>query len=240
MAPTEPAKKDRFINRSGGWLGVLVRAPGTATGFKGVSLYPGQDVDLDEEEQSMTANAPRDPRGNALANGSLELIAEGMNFKGRRPLRPDPFIAVADPNNPATWSEDQRENVESERMKLEAERQALADAMAAQVETGQEIEPGRQPAVGEFALFEEQGVPSLQPPVVPGSTIQGGIETPTEGEPAVIKASDDLDEDLLEDVQEGAVSVVLGPADRVGHVPGSGPRKKGRPPGSTNRVTATP
>ena len=249
----DPAKKDRFVNRSGGWLGALVRAPGTLSGFKGISLYPGQEIDLDEEEQAMTANAPRDPRANALANGNLALIAEGMDFKGRRPLRPDPNLAIADPNNPATWSEEQRSHVESERTRMEAERaKQLAEA------GGEQVEPARQPAVGEYALFEEQATPTEQPPVVGGATIQGDVAVPSEGEPALTKPADDLLDlagppeltpplqgQVEQPVPDGvipqeAVSVVLGPADRVGHVPGAAPRPQ---PGSLpgiDRGTATP
>lgn len=165
MAPVLDApKKDRFVNNSGGILGVVVRDPGGKGGFKGIPMYPGHTVDLDEEEQAMTANAPRDPRSNPLGNGQLGLVAEGLDFKGRRPLRPDPNIATADPANPATWS-----------------------AVQTGDETGAVVPPSTQPPVGAFDPFEETGAPPTPGPAPVGGAFIGGIEaTPEVGEPVEI------------------------------------------------------
>lgn len=235
----EPLLKDRFVNRSGGFLGAVVRAPGSQTGFKGVALYPGQEVDLDEEEQAATANAPRDPRANPLANGQLELVAEKMNFKGRRPLRPDSHLQTADPARPETWSEEQRSNASVPEIS--------AEALAAQAETGMDIDPGKQPAVGAYSPFEEQGTPEnalKQTAPIGGQAIDGSVMNPSGGEPAAEKSPDSLAGAIIE---EGAE--VLGPADRVGHVPGAGSRTPqiaqpgelaGHDRGPRPRVTTTP
>lgn len=89
----EQLQKDRFRNDSGGTLGVSVRRPG-GLGFKSIPILPGEVIDLDEEEQAETANAPKDPRNNILANGALTIIREGLDWKTRRPTRHDPNLAA--------------------------------------------------------------------------------------------------------------------------------------------------
>ncbi len=240
MAPVLDApKKDRFVNNSGGILGVVVRDPGGKGGFKGIPMYPGHTVDLDEEEQAMTANAPRDPRANPLANGQLKVIAEGMDFKGRRPLRPDPNIATADPTRPETWSTEQQQH-----MTVPETAEQMREMEQAQAETGIPVDPSQQPAVGEYDPFEEHGQPTSQPAVVPGAMIGGEVATPETGEPAVQKAPDELVTsawDLSEPVPDETEtsprtdSVVLGPADRVGHAPSTAPKAKPGQLQGTNR-----
>lgn len=55
MSPV--SEKQEFQNQSGGWLGVVVIGP--KGDDRGVSVAPGASVWLSEEEQVLTANAPR-------------------------------------------------------------------------------------------------------------------------------------------------------------------------------------
>lgn len=89
MAPT--TTKDKFVNKSAGYLGVIqLDARGERSS---IAIAPDQEVWLSEEEQALTANAPRDPANNPLANGDLKLEAEGVELKHHRPLRP-PAVPV--------------------------------------------------------------------------------------------------------------------------------------------------
>lgn len=80
--------KDKFRNATEGQLGVIILdAKGQE---KAIALGPGQDVWLSEDEQVLTAQAPRNPDDNPLQNGALELLAEAGEVKSQRPLRPVP------------------------------------------------------------------------------------------------------------------------------------------------------
>jgi hypothetical protein len=81
-----PNVKDEFKNESPGYIGVVTvndrheRTP--------IAVAPGDTVWLSEEEQVLTANAPRSEANNPLTNGSLRLVSEGREIRHRRDLRP--------------------------------------------------------------------------------------------------------------------------------------------------------
>lgn len=84
MASTAITNKDEFINTTDGWLGVVEinhenRAIGT-------SVEPGGSCFLNEEEQILTANAPRMDADNPFANGSLRLARRALEVRNRRPF----------------------------------------------------------------------------------------------------------------------------------------------------------
>jgi hypothetical protein len=78
--------RDLFRNDSGGWQGVVTIEPGGT--HKAISVAPGHEVWLTEDEQVLTANAPRTEGDNPLTNGSLTCVTEAAEVKNRRPLRP--------------------------------------------------------------------------------------------------------------------------------------------------------
>lgn len=80
--------KDKFLNRGEGYVGVVTLAGNGER--QPIAVAPGDEVWLSEEEQALTANAPRDPADNVLGNGTLELVTEGVDIKHARPLRPTP------------------------------------------------------------------------------------------------------------------------------------------------------
>lgn len=87
--------RDLFRNDSGGWQGVVTLEPGGT--HKAISIPPGHEVWLTEEEQVLTANAPRGAENNPLVNGALTLVSEAAEIKNRRPLRPDAPVAAETP-----------------------------------------------------------------------------------------------------------------------------------------------
>lgn len=111
MAPAQHlslTEKDEFVNTSAGWLGVVQFSPeGHARGY---SVEPGGSVFLSEEEQMLTANAPRDDSDNPFANGSLALKTRAAQMDQRRPFGPDsvqPFQAPEVPEETGATPEPQ-------------------------------------------------------------------------------------------------------------------------------------
>jgi hypothetical protein len=94
MASTSLTEKDEFVNVSAGWVGVVqIDHTGQA---KGHPVEPEGSAFLSEEEQILTANAPRADADNPFANGSLELRTRSVDIKQRRP-----WGAAAAPAAPA-------------------------------------------------------------------------------------------------------------------------------------------
>jgi hypothetical protein len=84
MAPTSITSKDEFENTTSGWLGVVqIDHLGKAMG---ISVEPGGSVFLTEEEQILTANAPRLDADNPFLNGSLKLRRRAVEIRNRRPF----------------------------------------------------------------------------------------------------------------------------------------------------------
>lgn len=83
-------------------------------------VQPGDTVWLSEQEQIATANAPKRPEDNPLANGTLVEVTPATEIANRRPLRPPAegknaeFEEVASPDaqKKATESEDEKEKQE--------------------------------------------------------------------------------------------------------------------------------
>jgi hypothetical protein len=91
--------KDQFRNDSGGVAGAIVLENGQS---KSVPVQPGDTIWLSEDEQAMTANAPRHEQDNPFINGTFTLMAEARHIRHARPLRPAeetgaPPLAVGDP-----------------------------------------------------------------------------------------------------------------------------------------------
>jgi hypothetical protein len=84
MATTSITDKDEFRNMTSGWLGVVeINHEGRAMG---TSVEPGGSCFLSEEEQILTANAPREDADNPFANGSLKILRRGLEIRNRRPF----------------------------------------------------------------------------------------------------------------------------------------------------------
>lgn len=83
MATTSLTSKDEFVNTTDGWVGVVeLDHLGQA---KGGAVEPGGSTFLNEEEQILTANAPRMDADNPFANGALQLKTRSVDIKQRRP-----------------------------------------------------------------------------------------------------------------------------------------------------------
>lgn len=60
-------EKQKFRNMTGGFIGVVIE--NDSGKLAGISLPPGEGVELSEREQRATANAPRDPKDNPFVGG---------------------------------------------------------------------------------------------------------------------------------------------------------------------------
>jgi hypothetical protein len=81
---TTITSKDEFTNTTDGWIGaVQIDHTGKAVG---VSVEPGGSVFLSEDEQILTANAPRDDADNPFVKGDLVLRTSSVEMKNRRPF----------------------------------------------------------------------------------------------------------------------------------------------------------
>lgn len=84
MASASITSKDEFVNTTDGWVGaVQIDHTGRAAG---VSVEPGGSVFLTEEEQILTANAPRVDEDNPFVNGALALRTRSVEIRNRRPF----------------------------------------------------------------------------------------------------------------------------------------------------------
>lgn len=87
--------KDEFRNDSDGYIGVITLMPGGERA--GIAVRPGDSVWLSQEEQVLTANAPRDEADNPMVNGNLLLVTEAREIVNRRPLRPTAIETAVEP-----------------------------------------------------------------------------------------------------------------------------------------------
>lgn len=96
--PTSLTSKDEFVNTSDGWVGVVqLDHLGQA---KGQAVEPGGSTFLSEEEQILTANAPRLDEDNPFANGTLALKTRAVEMVNRRPYGEHAGIALAEADEP--------------------------------------------------------------------------------------------------------------------------------------------
>lgn len=96
---TTIATKDEFVNTSDGWIGaVQIDHNGRA---HGISVEPGGSVFLSEEEQILTANAPRMDEDNPFINGALKLRTRAVEIRNRRPFGAHPGREPEEPETGA-------------------------------------------------------------------------------------------------------------------------------------------
>jgi hypothetical protein len=125
--------RDEFRNTTDGFIGV-VQFVGPHREPKGTAVEPHGTVWLNEDEQILTANAPRSDADNPFVNGTLELVTKGREMRSRRPYG------------------EQATTVEAE---AEAETEA---------ETGAPPEPAGEPEKGSHTTGEEVATPAAMRP----------------------------------------------------------------------------
>lgn len=176
-------EKAEFTNTSAGVCGVTIIEPGGKP--KGIAVKPGDTVWLTEEEQILTANAPRKPENNPFVNGTLTLATEPQDIANRRPIghteRQQPEMSPED-QQAADKARQEQEQAKAEHERKEAE-EAEARSQAAQdpsnqpparlphqgsstdpaAETGLQVEPTGPAPEGERAQAEEVGTPEAEP-----------------------------------------------------------------------------
>lgn len=82
MASAQP--KDEFRNETEGFVGVITLDPNGKE--RGVAVRPGASIWLSENEQILTANAPRLDEDNPFKNGHLSILTKAADVKNRRPI----------------------------------------------------------------------------------------------------------------------------------------------------------
>jgi hypothetical protein len=105
MAPTSTALgvRDEFVNTTAGWVGAVKIGPHGEQ--RGMAIGPHGNVWLSEDEQILTANAPRDDADNPFLERTLppeepgglstklppllQLRTRGVEIKSRRPFGAD-------------------------------------------------------------------------------------------------------------------------------------------------------
>lgn len=177
---TAPGAKDEFQNTTKGFIGVIVIENGKE---RGVAVRPESSIWLSEDEQVLTANAPRRDEDNPFTNGNLRLITSSENVRNRRPIGASqqngaaseavvaPEAAVAPETAPAAAEgntapppKTAREVADEERVKREKAKAAAAQKQAAAgpvpaAETGSEVSPSGNPRVGQRKAGEEVATP---------------------------------------------------------------------------------
>jgi hypothetical protein len=78
--------KDGFRNDSGGVAGAIIIENNQT---KAVPVQPDDMIWLTEDEQALTANAPKHGDNNPFINGTFTLVTEAVHIKHARPLRPE-------------------------------------------------------------------------------------------------------------------------------------------------------
>ena len=176
-ATLSPTAKSEFRNDSPGTCGVIVIENGRE---KALPLGPGQSVFLTQQEQILTANAPREEKDNPFTNGTLTLITPATEMANRRPIGDPSLGGTAQPDPEAVAAREEREA--AERAKQEAERVRTAEAQA-QAERPQV--PRRSPQTkteGEGATPARTSAPAA--PDAAEETATASQSAPAEGERA--------------------------------------------------------
>jgi hypothetical protein len=75
--------KDGFRNDSGGVAGAIIIENNQT---KAVPVQPDDMIWLTEDEQALTANAPKHGDNNPFINGTFTLVTEAVHIKHARPL----------------------------------------------------------------------------------------------------------------------------------------------------------
>lgn len=155
--------KDKFRNDSPGQVGVTVIENGKE---RGIALRPGDIIWLSEEEQELTANAPRKDENNPFIGGNpnggpaLRLLIKAGEMGNRRPLggtqKPEAENGAApEPEQPETA----QVVSEQEQRERQAKAKAAADRQAQSEETGAAKQPAGKAPQGQRAPQEEVGTP---------------------------------------------------------------------------------
>lgn len=121
--------RDEFRNTTDGWIGV-VQFVGPHREPKGTAVDPHGTVWLNEDEQILTANAPKrdednpfvprkvqDPESGELvdAPAMLELVSRGTEIRSRRPFGANPGAPVEQPEETGAAPAPEGEPAEGER-----------------------------------------------------------------------------------------------------------------------------
>lgn len=154
--------KDEFVNTTQGYAGAIVIEDGKQ---RGVAVRPGDTIWLSEQEQIVTANAPRREEDNPFINGTFKLLTRGAEVPNRRPIgaqqgQDDQAEAKAALEAQRQAEEEAKAKAERDRRealaKLEKEREETPPSPLA---TSQPVPPAVPAPQGQTAPLEEAATP---------------------------------------------------------------------------------
>lgn len=144
-------QKSEFRNDSEGQLGVVVIDNGKE---RGIAVAPGRTIWLSEDEQVLTANAPRREQDNPFINGNLTLITEASEVGNRRPIGTSAPEPEPEPENSEPESEPSEDEADPKQAQAEAKKQADAKRAA---RAKKQAEAGARPTDGPEADIGPSG-----------------------------------------------------------------------------------
>lgn len=165
--------KDEFKNESGGKLGVVLINPTDGKSYA-THVEPDDTVWMSQDEQILTANAPKKPENNPFVNGSLVLKTEAKEVGNRRPIgRPGvpseesvsetppapPEPPLATPEQEAEKAAQEAANEAKVADQPTPPEEETADVAPAPTETAAAPTPTAPPIEGQRAAGEEAGTP---------------------------------------------------------------------------------
>ncbi len=161
------AERQQFKNESGGWQGVVIIGPRNEP--RGIAVAPDDTVWLTEDEQELTANAPRRPENNpfipqTVVRRNAETDAEeNVEITPLVPVNEGRFIPAQERPTPGLVGKEPAE-APTEAPKVPTVPPRAAKAAEAAEETGAAVPPPSSPPEGEFARDEEVGTPDAPAP----------------------------------------------------------------------------
>lgn len=167
----EPQSK--FTNVSGGVAGAIkLNHKGEP---HGVALSPGESIWLTEQEEVLTANAPRNPEDNPFTNGTYRLDVKAADAAEARPIGSRQEVQPPPPEQPPEAGEGDPEGIDLRTETTgpnEPPKQPAPDTGQPPAPTGEPVSGQRQPTE-EAAVVEETAAaptpadPAADEPAVP-------------------------------------------------------------------------
>jgi len=171
----EPQSK--FTNVSGGVAGAIKLNHRSEP--QGVAVFPNESIWLTEQEEVLTANAPRNPEDNPFTNGTYRLDVRAADAAEARPIGSRQQEQPPAPPQPAAepGDEDDPEGID-----IKVETTGVQDPPPQ--ETGQAAAPDGEPVAGQRQPTEETAVADAPTEAAPRAVVDPGeAERAVEPEP---------------------------------------------------------
>lgn len=159
--------QSKFTNVSGGVAGAIKLNHRSEP--QGVAVFPNESIWLTEQEEVLTANAPRNPEDNPFTNGTFRLDVRAADAAEARPIGSRQEEQPPAPPQPAAEPGDE---VDPEGIDIKVETTGVQDAPAQK--TGQAPTPDGEPAAGQRQPTEETAVADAPTEAAPQAVVDPG------------------------------------------------------------------